>query len=59
VRIDAEQVVTHACRHLAYLRRTDPLVAARCAEQWTLWTLIDQHRPAAAGLLTQPATALP
>ncbi|MFC0533252.1 hypothetical protein [Phytohabitans kaempferiae] len=44
-------VAAHACRHLAFLRHTDPQVAAAAAEQAELWDHIDVFTPAVAGLL--------
>ncbi|MEJ3746155.1 hypothetical protein WEI85_23060 [Actinomycetes bacterium KLBMP 9797] len=44
-------VAVHACRHLAFLRHTDPTVAANAATE--LWDLIDVFTPAVAGLLTR------
>jgi hypothetical protein len=44
-------VAAHACRHLAYLRRTDHLVAS-CAEAAPeLWDHLDRFTPAVAGLI--------
>ncbi len=49
--VDAADVVGHACRHLAFLRHTDPVVAA--ASRWNpgIWELLDAYRPDVAGLL--------
>lgn len=41
-----EAVAAHACRHLAFLRHTDPTVATHATE---LWDLIDAFTPALAG----------
>ena len=49
--INAADVVTHACRHLAFLRHTDPVVAATSHSHPQLWTLLDAYRPDVAGLL--------
>jgi hypothetical protein len=44
-------VARHACRHLAYLRQTDALVAS-CAEAApNLWRHLDRFTPAVAGLV--------
>jgi len=47
-------VAAHACRHLAYLRHVDAMVAARTQAAPELWALIDDYVPAVAGLLCQP-----
>jgi hypothetical protein len=57
--IHLANVAVHACRHLAFLRRCDPLVAAQARRLPELWTLIDEHRPAPAGLLAPPALTSP
>jgi hypothetical protein len=44
-------VAAHACRHLAFLRHTDPQVAGATAGVRELWDLIDVFTPAVAGLL--------
>ncbi|BCB84198.1 hypothetical protein [Phytohabitans suffuscus] len=44
-------VAAHACRHLAFLRHTDPQVAAAATGARELWDLIDVFTPAVAGLL--------
>jgi hypothetical protein len=49
--IAAADVVAHACRHLAFLRRTDPVVAAASRLHPQLWTVLDAYRPGVAGLL--------
>lgn len=54
VRIRADDVAAHACRHLAYLRHTDPLVAERADAALELWNLIAAFTPTVAGLLIQP-----
>lgn len=53
--VDDEDVAAHACRHLAYLRRTDPLVALTADVAPQLWDLLAGLSPAVAGLLVQPA----
>jgi hypothetical protein len=53
-RIRASDVAAHACRHLAYLRHTDPLVAGRADADPHLWDLIAALTPTVAGLLVQP-----
>jgi hypothetical protein len=53
-RIRAGDVAVHACRHLAYLRHTDPLVTDLAAAEPDLWNLIAAVAPAVAGLLVQP-----
>ncbi|MFY1668505.1 hypothetical protein ACN27G_00885 [Plantactinospora sp. WMMB334] len=50
-------VAVHACRHLAFLRHTDALVAARAAESPDLWQQIDRFSPAVAGLLSPPTSS--
>lgn len=52
--IHAGDVAAHACRHLAYLRHTDPLVAGQARALPGLWRLIGAFTPAVAGLLVQP-----
>ncbi|MEV0131766.1 hypothetical protein AB0H83_25305 [Dactylosporangium sp. NPDC050688] len=52
--IGAADVVAHACRHLALLSRTDPVIAAAAVSYPQLWALLDAHRPDVAGLLHQP-----
>jgi len=47
--LTAGDVAVHAVRHLAYLRRTDPLVAATASAAPELWALIDELDPALAG----------
>jgi hypothetical protein len=44
-------VAAHACRHLAFLRHTDPQVAGAASGARELWDLIDVFTPAVAGLL--------
>jgi len=44
-------VAAHACRHLAFLRHTDPQVAGAAIGARELWDLIDVFTPAVAGLL--------
>jgi hypothetical protein len=50
----AADIVSHACRHLAFLHHTDPVVAAAAERRAALWTLIDTYRPGIAGGLHQP-----
>ena len=52
--VSTDDVAAHACRHLAYLRHTDPLVERRARAAPELWALIDEFVPAVAGLLLQP-----
>ncbi|MFY1692871.1 hypothetical protein [Plantactinospora sp. WMMB782] len=52
-------VAVHACRHLAFLRHTDPLVAARADELPDLWRHISRFSPAVAGLLSPPSSRQP
>jgi len=52
--VSTDDVAAHACRHLVYLRHTDPLVAGRARATPELWALIDEFLPAVAGLLLQP-----
>ena len=49
--VAAADVVSHACRHLAFLHRTDPVVAAASRRHPRLWDLLDAYRPAVAGLI--------
>jgi hypothetical protein len=42
-------VIAHACRHLAFLRRTDALIARQANNQPGLWCLIDAFEPGVAG----------
>ncbi|BCB88829.1 hypothetical protein [Phytohabitans suffuscus] len=44
-------VAAHACRHLAFLRHTDPQVAGTVTQAARVWDLIDMFTPAVAGLL--------
>jgi hypothetical protein len=44
-------VAAHACRHLAYLRRTDDIVASRAEAATDLWDHLDRFTPAVAGLI--------
>jgi len=57
--VTTDDVALHAIRHLAYLRRTDPLVAATAAASPELWGLIERLDPAVAGRLGQPSPAAP
>lgn len=52
--VDRADVVAHACRHLAFLRHTDPVVAAAAVHQPELWELLDAYRPAVAGSFVSP-----
>lgn len=52
--IEPVDVAVHACRHLAFLRQTDPTVAAAADAAPTLWELIAEFTPAVAGTLTPP-----
>jgi hypothetical protein len=47
--VSLDNVTVHACRHLAWLRRTDPLVAAQAETLPELWALIDTYRPPLPG----------
>ncbi len=49
----------HAVRHLAYLRRTDPLVAATATAAPELWSRIDELDPALAGRRVDPIAGDP
>lgn len=57
--IDPENVAAHACRHLSFLRHTDPLVAVEAERLPELWALIEAHRPSVAGLLPQVSVPVP
>jgi hypothetical protein len=52
--VDQADVVAHACRHLAFLHHTDPVVAAAGRRHPELWTLLASFRPDLAGQLTAP-----
>jgi len=54
-RLTAGDVAAHACRHLAYLWRTDPVVALTANAAPDLWYIIAGLSPAVAGLVIQPA----
>jgi hypothetical protein len=56
-RIDAGDVAAHACRHLAYLRHTDPVVAGCADAAPRMWRLLAAYTPTVAGLLVQPSLA--
>ncbi|GAA1642349.1 hypothetical protein GCM10009828_083800 [Actinoplanes couchii] len=49
--VERTAVAAHACRHLAFLRHTDPLVAGAALRQPRLWALLDGFRPTVAGAL--------
>lgn len=49
--INPVDVAVHACRHLAFLRHTDSVVAAQVAKEPALWSLVSRFGPAVAGLL--------
>jgi hypothetical protein len=60
VHLTVHDIAVHACRHLAFLRRTDPLVASGAVGgadqhgadgQPELWDAIDPYEPALAGAL--------
>lgn len=53
--VEHADVVVHACRHLAFLHHTDPVIRAAAAQQPTLWALLDAHQPDVAG--RRPSTA--
>jgi hypothetical protein len=57
-RITAGDVASHACRHLAYLRHTDPVVAGRAPAAPDLWRWLERFSPTVAGLLVQPEPGL-
>jgi hypothetical protein len=51
-RLSLDEVAAHACRHLAFLRATDPAVAEAARENPAIWDLIDEtFAPALAGAL--------
>jgi hypothetical protein len=52
--LTVHEVAVHACRHLAYLQRADPVVALTADAAPQLWELIADFSPAVAGLLVQP-----
>lgn len=45
------EVAAHACRHLAFLAATDPVVAQVASDLPGFWVLIDAFSPAVAGAL--------
>lgn len=49
-------VVMHACRHLAFLRHTDPVVADASRLHPPLWRLLERYGPDVAGLRPVRAT---
>lgn len=49
-RIERSAVAAHACRHLAFLRHTDPVVASAASLQPRLWELISAFQPDVAGV---------
>ncbi|WP_320064307.1 hypothetical protein [Micromonospora sp. RTGN7] len=55
-------VAVHACRHLAFLRQTDPTVAAVAAPSGAgaplIWRFISEFTPAVAGALAPNATSV-
>jgi hypothetical protein len=57
VRVGPGDVAAHACRHLAYLRHTDPVVGSCAVTVPGLWDLVDMFTPAVAGLIIQPGRA--
>jgi hypothetical protein len=52
--VGVHDAAVHACRHLAYLRQTDPVVALAAGAAPELWESIGVLHPAVAGLLVQP-----
>jgi hypothetical protein len=52
VHLTAHDIAVHACRHLSYLRRTDPLVASAAHGRAELWEAIDPYEPGLAGALS-------
>jgi hypothetical protein len=57
--LEPADVAVHACRHLAYLHRTDPLVAHCAAAAPALWTTLDTYAPAVAGRPLSPLRTVP
>jgi hypothetical protein len=51
-----DEVAAHACRHLAFLSATDPVVRQVASELPELWELIDAFEPAVAGVLASNAS---
>jgi hypothetical protein len=49
--VEQADIVAHACRHLAFLQHTDPVVATTSRCQSELWRLLDAYRPGVAGRL--------
>jgi hypothetical protein len=54
-RVTATSVATHACRHLAFLYRRDPVVREAGARHRELWDLLTRLEPAVANLICEPA----
>jgi hypothetical protein len=52
--VEQADVAAHACRHLAFLHHTDPVVAACSHREPELWKLLDSYRPDVAGRLRPP-----
>ena len=50
--IAEHDVVMHACRHLAFLRQTDPVVATASRANPVLWALLRAYEPDVAGQRT-------
>ncbi|WP_433203068.1 hypothetical protein ACQP00_33475 [Dactylosporangium sp. CS-047395] len=46
-----DAVATHAARHLAWLRETDPVAGAALAAIPSVWNALDIHIPAPAGVI--------
>ncbi len=49
VTVELDAVAAHACRHLAFLRHTDPVIAAAASRKPGLWALISAFQPDVAG----------
>jgi hypothetical protein len=65
IHLTAHDIAVHACRHLSFLRRTDPLVASAAIGgadhhgadgQPELWNAIDPYEPGLAGALGGPGS---
>jgi hypothetical protein len=48
-RVCTDSVATHAARHLAWLRETDPVAGAALSGVPPVWDALDRHVPAPAG----------
>jgi hypothetical protein len=57
IRLSIDEVAVHACRHLSFLRCTDPHVTEVARDGMPIWDLIEAtFAPALAGALPSPAS---